>query len=474
MEPVGSTDITTPSAPPWQRPFARIDIASLVYFRIAFGAILLWEVWRYFDHDWIRRYWIEPSFHFTYYGFGWARPWPADGMYIHFVALGALAVLIILGLWYRLGAILFFLGFTYMFLLEQARYLNHFYMVALVSFLMIFMPANRAFAIDALRRPQIRSDTAPAWTIWLLRFQIGLVFFFGGIAKLNPDWLAGEPVRMWLADRADYPFIGPFVAEEWMVYRFVIGGILIDLFIAPALLWRRTRPFAFIVAIIFNLTNAWIFQIGIFPWMMIAAALIFFSPDWPRRIFGVLFQRSRAARPKTGPPILPVALGSREILTITLLGLYVAVQLLVPFRHFLYPGNPSWTEEGHRFAWHMKLRNKNSRATFFVTDPTTNLDRTVDPTEYLTRWQARKMAGRPDMILQFAHHLARQAREEGHQNAQVRAQVRTSLNGRERQLLIDPDVDLAAQPRTLKPAPWILPLTEPLREPSTDPAPQGE
>jgi hypothetical protein len=110
-----------------------VDIAALVYFRIVFGAIMLWEVWRYFEYGWIERYWVDPKFHFTYYGFDWIRPWPSPFMHYHMAGLGVLAAMILLGLWYRVSTVLFFLGFTYIFLLEQARYLNHFYFVCLVS-----------------------------------------------------------------------------------------------------------------------------------------------------------------------------------------------------------------------------------------------------------------------------------------------------------------------------------------------------
>ena len=98
-------------------------------FGVLFGALMLWEVGRYFSHNWIELYYIEPKFHFTYYGFSWVRPWPGEWMHVHFLALGVLAVLILVGLCYRIAAALFFLGFTYVFLLDQARYLNHFYLV---------------------------------------------------------------------------------------------------------------------------------------------------------------------------------------------------------------------------------------------------------------------------------------------------------------------------------------------------------
>lgn len=147
---------------------------------------------------------------------------------------------------------------------------------------------------------------------------------------------------------------------------------------------------------------------------------------------------------------------------LALIGLYLLVQVLVPLRHWLYPGNVSWTEEGHRFAWHMKLRDKDARAAFYVSSAEYREPRPVALGDYLAGWQRAPMSGRPDMILQFAHHLADELRQQGHTGIAVRAEVQASLNGRERQLLIDPEVNLAAQPRSLLPASWILPLTEPL------------
>ncbi len=238
------------------RLFAPVDIAFLVLFRIAFGGIMLWQVWRYFDYGWIQRYYIDPLFHFSYFGFGWVQPWAGDGMYFHFYALGVLAAFIMVGLWYRVSAALFFLGFTYVFLLDQAHYLNHFYLISLISLLMIFLPAHRALSLDALLRPSLRSKTVPAWPLWLLRAQIGIALFYGGLAKLNVDWLRGEPMRMWLADRTAFPLVGHLFTEEWMVYFISYGGLLYDLLAVPFLLWRRTRLAAFAVTVFFHVSNS--------------------------------------------------------------------------------------------------------------------------------------------------------------------------------------------------------------------------
>ncbi len=245
---------------------------------------MLWEVYRYFSYGWISRYFVEPAVTFTYYGFSWVKPWPGRGMYIHFVVLGLAAAFVMVGFLYRIAAPVFFLAFTYSFLLDQTRYLNHLYLVCLVGFLMCFLPAERAFSVDALLRPKIHTDVVPAWTLWLLRAQVGIPYFFGGIAKLNRDWvLGGEPMRTWLRPLTKMPALGHIFASERVVYSFVIGGLLLDLLVVPLLLWRRTRPFALAAAILFNLINAVIFDIGIFPWLMLGALLIFFSPDLVRR-----------------------------------------------------------------------------------------------------------------------------------------------------------------------------------------------
>jgi vitamin K-dependent gamma-carboxylase len=443
--------------------FEPVDISFLVFFRVLFGGIMLWEVYRYFSYGWINRYFIEPALTFPYYGFSWVKPWPGRGMYIHFFVLGLAAAGVMAGFLYRLAAPVFFLAFTFTFLLDQTRYLNHLYLVCLISFIMCFLPAARAFSIDALLRRRIRSDLVPAWTLWLLRIQVGIPYFYGGIAKLNSDWIrGGEPMRTWL-----HP-LGAFFAADWVVYGFVIGGLMLDLLVVPLLLWRRTRLFAFAAAIVFNLINSVIFDIGIFPWLMLGALLIFFPPDLVRR-FARAFMSPGEAFPDTKPSPASVKersgfapLSSSQKLVAALLAAYLVVQLLLPLRHYLYPGNVSWTEEGHNFAWHMKLRTKEGEAVFTVTHPGSGQTWTIEPEDYLKSHQMMKMITKPDLILQFAHYLAEQKKREGYDNVEVRAHVMVSLNGRQPQLLIDPNVDLTKEHVSLSPARWIVPLTTPL------------
>ena len=455
--------------------FNPVDISFLVAFRIIFGGIILWEVYRYFTHGWIARYFVEPAVTFSYYGFSWVKPWPGRGMYIHFFVLGLAAACVMLGFFYRVASPILFLTFTYSFLLDQTRYLNHFYLVCLISFLMCFLPAERAFSIDALLRPRIRSDVVPAWTLWLLRAQVGIPYFYGGIAKLNSDWIrGGEPMRSWLRPFTHMPPFGHIFAAEWIVYSFVIGGLLLDLLVVPLLLWRRTRLFALIAAVLFNLTNAVIFDIGIFPWMMLGSLLIFFSPDLPRRFARAFMSPGQEFEDAALPQAAVVTpktvvessscprLVTSQKLVAGLLAAYLAVQLIFPLRHYLYPGEVSWTEEGHNFSWHMKLRTKDGEALFTITHPPSGQTWTINPEDYLKSHQVTKVSTKPELILQFGHYLAEEKRREGYDNVEVRARVMVSLNGREPQLLIDPNVDLAKEQLSLLPTRWIVPLTTPL------------
>jgi hypothetical protein len=432
-----------------------VDASSLVVFRIAFGLVMAWEAYRYLSKGWVQQHYVDPEFHFTYMFFGWVRPWPGEWMHVHFYALGALALLIAAGAAYRAAATLFFAGFTYVFLLERALYLNHFYLICLISFLMILVPAHRALSIDALLRPRLRRDTVPAWSVWLLRFQVGVPYFFGGIAKLDSDWLRGEPMRTWMADRTDFPVIGPLFTQDWVVYSASWFGLLLDLLVVPGLLWRRTRPVAYALAVAFHLMNAGLFEIGIFPWLMMAATTIFFEPDWPRRLL-----RRGPAAPTAAAGATPRLLSRAAFGALVL---WCAVQVLAPLRHFLYPGPASWTEEGHMFSWHMKLRNKEGDIRFFIVHRETGARQRIHHDLGLTERQHAKMSTRPAMIQQFARHIDEELRARGYTQYEVRVEAFASLNGRPFQRLIDSTVDLAGEPaRRVLPAPWIVPLHTPL------------
>jgi hypothetical protein len=434
-----------------------VDISFLVLFRIVFSAAMLWTAAELWAHDTIAADYLRPPFHFSYHGFSWVKPWPDSGMYVHVAALGVLAICVGVGFLYRLSATLLFLGFTYIFLLEKALYLNHYYLMCLLCFVMIFLPAHRRLSIDSWLRPSLRTDFVPGWTLWLLRFHIALPYVFGGIAKLKADWLRGQPMHSWLAIAPPRFLVGPVMEEPWVALALSWGAVALDLCIVPLLLWRRTRKVAYCFAVAFHLANAFLFNIGVFPWLMIGATLVFFPPDWPRRLL-------RLKRPElqwSSPATLPLT--TRQRLLFTALFLYVTCHLLIPLRHLLYPGNVLWTEEGHLFAWHMMLRTKVTGVQVIVAKPVDRSVEYVDVTRWLSARQFDEMSHDPEMMREFAHFVRGQYQESGGADVEVHVVALSSLNGRKPQPLVDPTIDLAGQPRTIGHKPWIVPLREPFR-----------
>lgn len=446
-----------------ERLFAPIDASSLIVFRIGFGLIMFWEVIRYWSADWIPKYYILPQFYFKYYGFEWIQPWLGNGMYLHFAVLGVLAIFICIGFMYRTSTLLFTLAFSYIFLLDQARYLNHFYLVILFSSLLVILPAQRCFSIDALLNPQKRSNTVPAWTIWLLRVQMEIILLYAGLVKINYDWLHLEPLSMWLAKRSDFPVLGYFFTQQWAVAIAAYGVIILHLIGAPLLLWKKTRIYVFCIYAAFHVLNHFVFSIGIFPWFTLFATLLFFDPDWPKQLIARMRGLSlniKAVDVETSTPATKHYL--KRYWIYSFLSIWLGIQILFPLRHWLYPGNVSWTEEGHRFSWQMKLRSKKGSVVFYVMDPVTQKTTIVDPKIILTRRQTRKMATRPDMILQFAHYLRDDwSVKQDIKNPVITVDAFASLNGRKRVRLIDPSQNLAELERNLAHADWILPLKIP-------------
>jgi hypothetical protein len=441
----------------WARLFAPVDNASLVFFRIAFGLLAGWEMWLYLIRDIARVRLVEPAFVIGWPGFEWLPRWPEPWLYVHIYALVGLSLLVAAGALYRVTSVLFCLGYVYVFLLSQSNFQNHTYLICLVCLLLAGMPAHRSLSVDAWLRPGLRRDTAPAWCVWILRAQLAIVYFYGGVAKLNADWLQGYPMRLWMPRTATLPVLGAVFEQAWVAVAMSWAGIAIDLGAAFALLHRRTRIPAFAVLVAFHLWNSRLFHIGVFPWLAIASTTIFLDPSWPRRIF-------RWPRAAAEPPPEPFRWTPAHRAAAGLLCAYLAVQLLVPLRQFLYPGDASWTGEGHTFAWRMMLRDRDGHVRFSLTDPDTGESWLVDPTDDLGgRVPYRKLATTPPLIHLYARHLAEVATGPGKPRVQVRAIALASLNQREPEPLIDPSVDLGAQPvRWFGHAPWIPPYTKPL------------
>lgn len=413
---------------------APVDAVGLIAFRVAFGVLMVGQSLKFMRQA--GDDWLAPRLLFPYEGFEWVRPWPGVGLQVHCALMALAAAGVAAGV--RACAPAFGALFAYTVLLDQTHYNNHYYLIVLLSGLLALVGPGGA---------------APRWKLLLVQAQLVLMYTFAGVAKLNLDWLAGEPLRHWLAARAAGSLVEPLLRLHWLPVAICWAGAAFDLTIGPLLLWRRTRTVALAAAAAFHLTNAFLFEIGVFPWLMLGSLALWLPPEVVRRFV-------RAPLPDRLPERLPAS-RRRETLGLAAAGVYLLVQVALPLRHWLYPGDVAWSEEGHRFAWRMKLRDKQVDLTMRARDAQ-GREWPVDVAAWTTPKQRDEAAMRPLLLWQLARRVREDLEAERGQRVEVFVRARGTLNFRERaQDLIDPQVDLSRAPYgAFEAAPWIVALRD--------------
>ncbi|MBK7861611.1 MAG: HTTM domain-containing protein [Archangiaceae bacterium] len=413
-----------------------VDVASLWALRVALGLVLTVGQVRLLLSGWVDALYVEPRFTFSYWLFDGLPRLPAGAIRATVAVSAALALLFALGLARRLSGALLFLSFGALQLVDVTNYLNHYYLALLLIALLTVLPT------------ELRFGAVPRWVVWLVRLQVAVVYVNAGLGKAGTDWLLhAQPLSIWLSARTEVPVLGPIFAWPPTAYLASWAGFLFDLTIVGWLSWPRTRRAAYALVLFFHALTFVLFDIGMFPFIMTAAATIFFAPSWPRR-----FIRAPDVSPPSGfaPP--------RPALFAALA--FAAFQVLFPLRQWAMPGDVLWGEGGMRFSWRVMLREKQGSVTYLVEAPTVQRVWRVNPLDYLTRRQAAEMSGQPDLVLQLAHHIARDFERRGYPNVKVRAEAWVSLNGRPPALMIDPSVDLAAEPDPVGAPRWVMPRPE--------------
>ncbi len=418
----------------FERLFQPVDNIQLVLFRMVFGLLLFLETGGAIATGWVKRNLIDPPFTFPFFGLDVLQPLPGMGMYIYFGCMAVLGLLVMVGWYYRASIVAFTVMWTIAYLMQKTSYNNHYYLLALLCFLMSLVPAHASHSIDAYRKQQ-SVHHCPAWCVWIFIVQIGIVYTFAAIAKLHGDWLSGLATKVLLESRLHTPVLGLLFNDTWFQYAVAYAGILFDLSVVPLLLWRRTRAAACIASLGFHLFNSYVFHIGIFPYLAISFALFFYPSATLRKVF----LRQQQA------PATPSIAGSKSRGVVAFLAVYVLIQIALPLRHHLIAGDVLWTEEGHRHAWRMMLRTKHGQLRLRVKDMETGEQWLVRPFEHLSSKQARVVAVNPDMLFAFVQFLKRQYAEEGHSNIAIYAAMsRVSLNRRPYRRFVDGTVNLAA------------------------------
>lgn len=420
---------------------------------------------------WLDRQVLRASvFFFRFYGWDWLPLPGTTVIYLIFAVLWICAWCILLGWHYRLAASVFCLLFWYVELIDVTHYLNHYYLIGLLCGCMVFLPAHRAWSLDVWLRPEWAVEQVPRWTIGVLQLQIALVYFYAGVAKLQADWLwEAQPLRIWLARWGHLPGVGALLANVWTAYIMSWAGALYDLTIPFWLAWHRSRPLAYAAVVGFHLLTWSLFPIGVFPWLMMASATLFFSPQAHERflrrficplIFNLSKFNSKFAPKPADAHSEPRLYAAKPLYGKLLGGLFVlhfAFQALFPLRHHCYRGNVLWTEEGFRFSWMVMLIEKQAWTQFTVKDAATGRQSEANNLDYLTEKQNFMMSSQPDLILQFAHFLGREYQtRQGYTQPQVFVRAQVALNGRVSQPLIHPELNLLAVSPSDPYASWVL------------------
>lgn len=485
--------------------FTRIDNSALIVFRVFFGFLITCEAWGALATGWVRRILVRPDFTFNFIGFDFLQTFPGPGpqMYGWFAIMGVFGVMIMFGFKYRVAIIGYAIMWSTVYFMQKTAYNNHYYLLMLLLWIMSILPAHRTFSLDARFRESIRDNTMPRWVTLFIILQLWIVYSYGSIAKIYPDWLDATVPQILMKGRADYAIVGDLLQERWVHWVISYVGILFDGLIIPLLLWKRTRKWAFFISIFFHLFNSVVFQIGIFPYMSLAFTVFFFRPEVIRAFFfkNYPFKRFLQFLIKRTPQKLKdkivladnyleskwktsyyskgvssqkeAIVSKKEMILpkynnalLSIVTVYFIVQIALPLRQHFISDNVLWTEEGHRLSWRMMLRSKGGTVSFTMEDKETGKKRSLKYKDYLTKNQQRNIRSKPDIIWQFAQHVKREQAALG-KDVAIYAKCRVRVNGRKSKSLIDPEVDLTAVSWDwFEHNSWVLPSEEYLDEKS--------
>ncbi len=437
-------------------------------FRLGFGLMMALSIVRFWANGWIEKLYLTPDYFFSYRYFEWVKPL-GSGTYVLFLVALVSALMVMIGWKYRLAIILFFLSFTYIELMDKTTYLNHYYFISLLSFVLIWLPAGDYYSVDARKRPPAK---VPAWTILSLQAFVAVVYVYAGLAKLNSDWLLeAQPLATWLPAKYSLPLLGDLLQQRWVHYAFSWSGAGYDLLIPFFLWWRPTRTVAFALVVVFHVLTRVLFPIGMFPYIMIVSALVFFDAGVHEKIIaflrraGHLFSGDAGKVSGSGADLARTQVQGQVkqrtgSFSFWVVSAVLLLHLLLPWRYLLHPGELFWTEAGYRFSWRVMLMEKAGYLTYTLKDRATGKQRVIDPSTYLTAFQAKQLSTQPDFILEFAHYLAQRHRRADGSLPAVYAESYVALNGRSSQPYVNPDIDLTTVTFATPRQEWLMPFED--------------
>jgi hypothetical protein len=390
---------------------------------------------RFEAYGWTEEFWLRPAHHFTWPGLGWVRPLPGVAMHSLVWVIAAVWIVAAWRSTRRLPCRTWLLaasgGFSYLGLLDVSTYLNHYVLLVASTLMLVLLP-------DA---PRIDRSA-----VFVMRLLVAAVYTWAAIAKCDLDWLHGRVLQPWLATSRDVPLIGSYLSQRRTAVVLSWAGLVFDAAVVPLLLWRRTRPLAYVAVIAFHVVTAILFPIGVFPWLMIGLTTIFWPPGWPDRWLGTRRTSRRLGR----------IISRVDVIGMRLAALLVVMVAVLPVRGYL--SDVTWSEQGGRFAWRVMATSKVGLAQLVVRPADGSGPAfIVRPERDLSALQVQQMSWQPDLLLQWAH-LVRdiESRRLGVPVVVV-ADVWVSINSGPPRQFVDPAVDLAREEWTPGRPSWVLP-----------------
>lgn len=466
--------------------FKQVDASSMALTRIVVGTALGWHLFKLYPAVG-GLYPDGPQFQFPYELTPWMVPGTTLQMTVVMFATLIAAATVTIGALYRASILALFVGFTYLHFCDRTLWNNHFYFISLLLFAMCFCDADRVWSMRIQREDRPTPSTVSNWQLVMLKLLLSIVYFYGGITKLNPDWLfAFEPmermVEEFVAKHPSYDL--EWMLRPWCVFFFTYGGLLFDLAIPFLLWWNRTRWFGVLLMTMFHGTNHFMYTIGIFPPLMWAGSLaLYCEPSTPRRVLRRITGRTNAEEHTPVLPAEPTSRARRSLIT-WVLGIVLLFQLIHPFRHFLYRDHVDWTYVAKAFSWRMMAFARDGHAEFYFVDhdrrmvtrilepgldPSKNIPRNIPPYRVYRDYGVLK---NPLCQAEYAHYLRRELESQGITNFEIRVLSVGSMNGRPYQFIIDPELDLSnVEVPFWKTPEWIIPLDR-AQEPGQYPPPE--
>uniref|UniRef100_W8CAL1 Vitamin K-dependent gamma-carboxylase n=1 Tax=Ceratitis capitata TaxID=7213 RepID=W8CAL1_CERCA len=486
-----------------------VDASALGVFRMLYGLAMCIDIAEERGGSQMDTRFGEPRHcHFPLLNGISADSLPVMGCIYLIMWLGALGIT--LGYRFRLSCLAYIVPYWYMFLLDKPAWNNHSYLFGLVGTILLFTNANRYCSLDKYLQPNM-SDTVPYWNYFLIKFQFFVLYMYAGLKKFTAEWLSGYAMTSLSEHWVFTPFralLSSELTDLLIVHWFTA---IFDFSIAFFMTWEASRWLATPFMLSFHLMNSRLFVIGMFPWVCLAEVPLFFGFSWPRKLSLKCLQNTltsvcasksamqshksiigstttaaaegdseTAFNPRNQTAnTQPAAAADEQLVKSTttaspsdklrsiLILFYCALQLFLPYSHFITKGYNNWTEGLYGYSWNMMVHTYDTVLTSVkLVDNANGEVHYLDPyafTEY-DRWTKHA-----DMAYQYAKCIESNIREDylrdpkasplSSTNISIYFDIWCSMNGRFQQRVYDPRVDiLKAEWSPFETTSWSLPL----------------